>query len=362
LSAKTYSAVLVGTRRIEIKDFKIPEIGEDDGLLKVEMCGVCGSDPRRYRSTDPKSFPRILGHEILGHIAEIGSRAAMRWGVQKGDRVVVEHLFGCGHCKMCLIGEYRFCKEHGGYGGPTSSEVPPHLWGAYGQHMYLAPNSRVHPISEAVPADAAAMTCANLGNGIRWTRTKGGVTIGDNVVVIGPGGQGLGAIVAAKEAGAVRIIAIGLTQDADRFELARLFGATHTVDLEKEDPVEAVKALTDGMGADVVVDLTGSVRSAPLSLDLVRPLGTVVIGSNTGEAEVAIRTSKIVVKEIRYQGVNTHDTQAVRRAIKIIESGKYPIQKMVTHHFSLDEADKALRTAAGEVKLDGFIKGVIVPD
>ena len=362
MSHKTYSVVAVTTQTIEIQSFDIPTIAEDDGLLKVEMCGVCGSDPRILQWTDPERFPLIMGHEVLGHIEEIGGQASDRWGAKKGDRVVVEHLFGCGHCRMCLIGEYRFCSEHLGYGGTIPSTVPPHLWGAYGEFMYLAPNSRVHRIAEDVPAEAAAMTCANIGNGIRWVGTKGGVSVGDTVVIIGPGGQGLAAILAAHEAGAAQIIAIGLTRDSHRFEVARHFGATHLIDLQVENPVERVRELTDGALADVVMDLTGAVSSAPLSLELVRPMGTVVLGSNTGEAPVSLVTSKIAAKEIRYQGVNTHDTPAVRAAIKLVESRRYPIENMVTHYFGLEEAETAVRAAAGEIRLDGFIKGVIVPN
>jgi alcohol dehydrogenase len=186
--------------------------------------------------------------------------------------------------------------------------------------------------------------------------------VGDNVVILGSGGQGLGAVVAAAEAGAARVIVVGLGQDAHRFEVARMFGATHTVNLEREDPVKAVKDLTGGWLADVVVDLTGATASVPLSFELVRPLGTVVIGSNTGEQSVSVIPFRIVLKEVKVQGVNTHDTRAVRTAIQLIESRKYPIEKMVTHHFSLEEADFAVRAAGGEEQLEGFIKGVIVPE
>ncbi len=362
MARKAYAAVVVATRTMEIQAFDLPVIREDDGLLRVELCGVCGSDPLIYSWTDPGRFPLIMGHELVGHIEQIGSRAAARWGIQVGERVIVEHLFGCGHCRWCLLGEYRFCQDHQGYGGPTPSSVPPHLWGAYSQYMYLAPNSRVHRIAEDVPAEAAAMTCANIGNGLRWVRTKGGVTIGDTVVVIGPGGQGLAAILAAHEGGASRIIAVGLTQDQHRFELAKQFGATHTINLDQDDPVAAVHALTDGALADLVVDVTGATASFSLALDLARPMGTVVVGSNTGAQEATIVPSKIPVKELRVQGVNTHDTPAVRSAIKIVESRRYPIEKMVTHYFTLAEADKAVRAAGGEIELDGFIKGVIVPN
>ena len=218
MSSKTSSAVAVSPGKMELKAFNLPEVKKDDGLLKVEMCGVCGSDPLMYR-WEPDRFPLMMGHEVVGRIAQIGELAASRWGVKKGDRVVVEHLFGCGYCRMCLIGEYRFCKEHRGYGFMKIDE-PPYLWGGYGEHMYLSSNSRVHRISEDVPAEAAAMTCANIGNGIRWVRTKGGVAIGDNVVVIGPGGQGLAAVLAAHESGAARVIAIGTSQDEHRFEVA----------------------------------------------------------------------------------------------------------------------------------------------
>lgn len=362
MSDKTYSAVTVATRMMKIQAFDFPVIGDDDGLLKVEMCGVCGSDPRIFGWTDPERFPLIMGHEVLGRVEEVGNQASVRWNVEKGDRVVVEHLFGCGHCRMCLIGEYRFCSEQLGYGGPIPSSVSPHLWGAYGEYMYLAPNSRIHRIAEDVPAEAATMTCANIGNGIRWVCTKGSVSVGDTVAVIGPGGQGLASVIAAREAGAAQIIVIGIAQDSHRFELAGDFGATHSINLQAEDPVQRVRELTGSELADVVMDLTGATSSAPLSLELVRPMGTVVLGSNTGEASVPLVTSKLAAKEIRYQGVNTHDTPAVRSAIKLVESRRYPIEKMVTHYFGLEEAETAVRAAGGEIRLDGFIKGVIVPN
>ena len=360
MSGKTLSAVAVSPGHMELQAFDLPEITDDDGLLRVEMCGVCGSDPRIY-AWGTYDWPLILGHEVVGHIAEIGALAATRWGVRAGDRVVVEHRFGCGHCPMCLIGEYRFCRERGGYGF-MKIDRPPHLWGGYGQHMYLTPNARVHPISEDVPAEAAAMTCANVANGIRWVRTVGGATIGDDVVVIGPGGQGLAAVLAAHQAGANQIIAIGLSADAHRFEVARLFGATHVIDLEQEDPLEVVLELTHGKLADVVVDVAGAPASVPLALELVRPKGTVIAGSNPGSKLASFAPSVLPLKEIRYLGVNSHDTPAVRAAIKVVESRRYPIERMVTHRFSLDEADRAVRTAGGEIPVEGFIKGAIVPN
>ena len=141
-----------------------------------------------------------------------------------------------------------------------------------------------------------------------------------------------------------------------------MFGATHTIDLYRQDPVREVLDLTCGRLADLVLDLTGVTSSVPLSLELVRPTGTVVIGSNTGPEQACFVPSVLPIKEIRYLGVNSHDTPAVLAAIKVVESRRYPIEMMVTHRFSLEEADTAVRAAGGEIPLDGFIKGVIVPD
>lgn len=362
MNDKTLSAVTIGTRKMEIQSFDIPAVSEDDGLLKVEMCGVCGSDPHWYEDPDADFFPIIFGHELVGEVAEIGSQASARWDVEKGDRIVVEARFGCGYCRMCLIGEYRYCQEELGYGCPIKSNVPPYLWGGYGQYMYLAPNSRVHRISKEVPIEAAVMTCANIGNAIRWVRHIGEVTIGDTVVVLGPGGQGLAAVVAAHEAGAEKIIVVGLTRDEHRFEVAKLFGATHTIDAQKVDPIQMVRDLTNSMFADVVVDVTGVVKSVPLSIELVRPMGTVILASNSGPTPVSLIPDTIATKEIRYQGVFTQDAPAARAAIKLIESRRYPIEKMVTHQFSLDEAERAVRITGGEIEMEGFIKGVIVPN
>lgn len=92
---------------MQIQTFDIPSGSEDDGLLKVEMCGVCGNDSHWYEDPDADFFPIIFGHELGGEIQEVGSQAAARWGVEQGDRIVVDARFGFGYCHMCQIGEYR---------------------------------------------------------------------------------------------------------------------------------------------------------------------------------------------------------------------------------------------------------------
>ena len=194
--------MLVGPRRIAMQEFPVPRAGEDDGVLEVEVAGVCGSDVFHYNGANA---PIIMGHEIVGRISDIGPGAQDAWGVGAGDRVVVETTFGCGRCERCRMGRYRMCNVSRGYGGAVKSDLAPHLWGGYGQFVYLPPTARVHRISEELPGDVAVLVCAVLGNGVRWLRTIGGVTIGDTAVVVGPGPQGLAATVAAREYGRLQV-------------------------------------------------------------------------------------------------------------------------------------------------------------
>jgi alcohol dehydrogenase len=359
MGATETSAVLVGPRRIEMQEFPVPRAGEDDGVLEVEVAGVCGSDVFHYNGANA---PIIMGHEIVGRISDIGPGAQDAWGVGAGDRVVVETTFGCGRCERCRMGRYRMCNVSRGYGGAVKSDLAPHLWGGYGQYVYLPPTARVHRISEELPGDVAVLVCAVLGNGVRWLRTIGGVTIGDTAVVVGPGPQGLAATVAARESGAREIVVVGLSRDEARLSMARRLGATRAIAADLDDPRAVVAELTDGAMANVVIDVTNTADSPPLALDLVGMAGTLVLGGGAGQRPSPLMTDRITAEEITIRGVNTHDSPAVKQALSIAESGRYPLDEVVSHRFAVDEAERAIQTVAGEVPADGFIKAVLYPD
>jgi len=348
--AKTTSAVLEQVGKINIREFPVPAVGSDEGLLRIERAGVCGTDPKIFKGKMkvPK-LPLILGHEIVGVIEEIGEEAASKYGVQQGDRVVMEATVRCGFCVNCITGKYKFCDNAKVYGIKTSCEEPPHLWGAYGQLMYIAPGSIVHKISKDIPAERAVLINAVIANGIDWVRNAGKVHIGDTVVIQGAGQQGLACVVAAKEAGAGCIAVTGLARDSERLVLAKEFGADVCINVEREDAVNIITDLTKGLMADVVVDVTGNGRAIQNSLDLVRKQGVVVNAGITGaDTLTPIPLDKILFKEIRFQGVYAKQTDAIISAIKLAESGKYQFEKMVTHVFPLEDAEKALNTVAGE--------------
>jgi alcohol dehydrogenase len=357
--------VLEAPGKMSMWEFDLPHIGPEDGLLKVEMAGVCGSDPGMYRgkaTRGPRPYPIIMGHEIVGRIEEMGDVGVERHGVKVGDRVIIEYAFGCGRCYPCTTGSYNQCESFLTYGSMISCQEPPHLWGAYGEYLYIDPRAMVHKVSDTLPPEAAILICAVLGNAIRWLRMIGGVSIGSTVAIEGPGQQGLAGVIVARESGAQNIIVTGLAKDRRRFDLARKFGATHCIDVEEEDSVEAVREVTAGKMADVVMDVTGRPEGPVKALDLVGRGGTVILsGLYGGDREIPLVMDKIVFKEVRVQGVYSHTLQSVIPAIALAESRKYPLEEMVTHRFSLEQAERAVRLVGGDIEGEEAIKVVIVP-
>jgi len=362
---KSRAMVLEAPRKMSLRTFEIPDIGPEDALLKVKMVGVCGSDPGIYqgkKSRQPRPYPIIMGHEMVGEIAEIGAQAARNHRVQKGDRVIVEYAFPCGHCRDCLEGNYTRCESALCYGSMISCRETPYLWGAYSEYMYIAPNAVVHKISRTLPDEAAVLVSAVLGNAIRWLRIKGNVSIGDTVVIQGPGQQGLAGVIVARESGASNIIVTGMSRDEHRMALAREFGATYCCDIEKEDAVKVVSDITDGKMADVVLEVTGNPASLSKSVDLVGGGGRIIMPGLYGlDKEIPIAMDRVIYKEASLLGVFSHNITSVLPAIKLAESRKYPLERMVTQRFPLAEAEKAVQLAGGEILNQYPIKVVIEP-
>jgi len=182
-------------------------------------------------------------------------------------------------------------------------------------------------------------------------------------VILGPGQRGLASVLACREAGADRIIVTGLEADARKLELAIDFGADAVIDVDNENAKQRIRELTDGLGADVVVDVS-SYATAPVaeSLDYVAPGGTVVLAGVKGFKPVPdFISDKIVMKEISIRGAIGVTSTGYRNAIRLIESGRYPIEKMHTHHFALRDAELAIRTLAREIEGQESIHSCLLP-
>jgi len=350
-----------GIGNVEIREVEEPVCGRDQIKIEVGYCGICGTDLSVFHDKFRNYPPVILGHEIVGYIEQIGKEAEKQYGVKKGDRVVVESIASCGYCTYCIEGNYKFCENQISYGFHTST-VSPHLWGAYGQYLYLCPGSKVHKIPKDIPAEAAVLINATLANSVQWLRIIGGVSTGATLVIQGTGPQGLSAVIAAKESGASPIIITGLTADIERFKLAKEFGAGICINAQEQDPVQEIIRLTKGKKADMILDVTGSPEGIVNSIRMVKPRGTVICAGTTGvDKQTVIPIDEVVLNEIKLQGVFTCTFEAVAAAIKIIESRQYQIEKLVTHRFSLEEAEKAVQSVAGQIPGIHPLKAVILP-
>jgi 2-desacetyl-2-hydroxyethyl bacteriochlorophyllide A dehydrogenase len=334
-----------------MRELPLPDIGAEDALLRVEACGICGSDYEQYEGALPAKYPVIPGHEPVGRIDQIGDVAAELWGVRKGDRVCVEALAPCGKCPQCLSGATNLCSGRGGIAsyGFLSLNDPPGLWGGYAEYLYLPPAVGVHKIDESI--DPAIATLFNpLGAGFRWAVAMPRLEPGETIVILGPGQRGVGSVIAAKEAGAGQIIITGLERDAAKLELAREFGADLTLTADKDDIRRSVREATNGRGADVVIDVTSYATTAvTLAIDLVRRGGRVVLAGTKGLGNPVpdFFSDKIVMKEITLMGALGVDHANYDRAVRLIESRKYPLEKMHTHTLPLEDAERAIRLLAG---------------
>jgi alcohol dehydrogenase len=357
--------VLEAPRQLVARELPLPTLGDDDALVRVAACGVCGTDHEQYSGELSGGFAFIPGHETVGIITAIGARAAQRWGVAAGDRVAVEVFQSCRVCPACHAGEYRRCARHGlaDMYGFISVDREPGLWGGYAEYQYLAPDSMVLRVPDGL--DPVVATLFNpLGAGIRWATTVPDTRPGDVIAVLGPGIRGLCAAAAANEAGAGFVMVTGLgPRDADRLALASKFGADLAVDVSVDDPVVELTKATGAL-ADVVVDVTARAPAAfAQAIALARPAGTVVVAGTRGVGSDApgFWPDMIVFKELRVLGALGVDVTAYRAALNLLASGRYPFASLPRRCVGLDDAEDLLATMAGERDDVPPVHGVLTP-
>lgn len=344
--ATARAALLTGPNSMEVREYDVPSHGDDDAILRVEANGLCGSDLEQFH-TGGRMGPVVPGHEPLGIIESIGDRAAERWGVQAGDRVVVEVVLPCHDCRQCHAGVYSSCERSLGAYGYRPFDAPTQLQGGFGERMYLHPNTVMHRMDAGIPANIAALY-NSLAAGIRWGVHLGGVQPGDTVAIFGAGQRGIAAAIAAKQAGAARVIATGLAKDAHKLAVARELGVDDTIYADSEDVPARIEELTDGALADVVVDLTpAAAQPVRDALEAVKIGGTVVLAGLKHGKPIELVTDKLVQKAIRVVGARGVEGTSIRAAIDLIESGAYPLEKLNTHVFGLDDIPHALAVLEG---------------
>ncbi len=336
--------LLVEPRRLTATSFPVPDV-ETGGWLAVEATGLTGVDVQLWQGTGRGvRYPLIPGHEIVGRIAHAGDEST---DFAVGTRVIIEGSIRCGACRRCTNGLHTcsFRNPVNAYGRLPSTE-PPALWGGLAEYVYIDPGTRLHAVSDNIPAVVATFAHP-LAAGFTWAVELPNLGPGDNVLILGPGPRGLSSLLAAKAAGAGWVGVTGLDHDTDRLELAKRLGADMVASAESEDVPSAV-ANSLGTRPDIVVDVTSDDPEAVhTALDLVRAGGTVVLASTKGANAVQQLFSDVVVlKELLVKGAFGASSAGYHWATRQLDSDPR-LDQMVSHEFPLGEAERAIQAAAG---------------
>ena len=334
--------VLVEPRSFASTRLPVSEI-EWGGWLAVESTLLSGVDVQAWSgATRNARYPLILGHEVVGRIAEHTDAP-----FPIGTRVVVESSLRCGECRRCTNGltSCTFRRPVNAYGRIPSTE-PPALWGGLAELMHLESGTTMHRVTDDVPAAVAAFAHP-LAAGFTWAVEHPNLQPGDNLMILGPGPRGLAALVAAKTAGAGWVGMSGLPADKARLEVARQLGADMVVDTELYD-VAAEVGNSLGSRPDVVLDVTSDDPEAiHVALDLVRAGGQVVIASTKGlNAVNQLFTDIIVLKELTIRGSFGASSAGYHWATRQLGSDSR-LDLLVSHEFPLTESARAVQAAGG---------------
>jgi len=359
------AAVLHGVEDLRIETFDLPEVRADDALLRVEACGLCGTDHELFTGHISAPYPVVPGHETVGTIEAIGDQAAAKWKIDVGDRVAVECWQACGACDLCKAGVYRRCTKHGQTDlyGMIPIDREPSLFGGYATHHYLSPDSLVLPVpAELDPVEATLFN--PLGAGIKWGVEIPGTQLGDYVAILGPGIRGLCALAATRDVGAEFIAVTGYgPNDHPRLEMAEAMGADLVIDVAEEDPARKFRDATGGRLADVVLDVTANAPTAfSQAVRLSAVDGTIVMAGVRGvKGAPDLHTDAIIWKELTVKGALGVDAPVYQTALDLLAQRKFPFELFTRREVGLKQTADLLADMAGNGKKPPPVHGVIVP-
>jgi 2-desacetyl-2-hydroxyethyl bacteriochlorophyllide A dehydrogenase len=318
--------------QVRIEEKPDPQLAAgDDAVIRVEASGICGSDLHIYHGRVPVEPGFTIGHEFVGTVLAAGE------GVERvavGDRVLGCFHVACATCASCLRGDYHRCREgrtfgHGAHLGD--------LQGAQAEQL-LVPraNLTLRRVPEGMADEVALFAGDVMGTGYHAI-AHAGMRAGDTVAILGLGPVGLCAVQAALAGGAVEVFAIDSVQE--RLDMAAAFGAS-PLHLEEEEPKRAVRAATEGLGADVVVDAVGDPGPLALAISLARDAGTVSgIGAYAGRGEVPLGLAWLKGLDLRLGLANV--IAHVDRVLDLLAAGRLDPAPLVTHRMSLEDAADA---------------------
>jgi len=338
---------------IEVIDMPIPEIKPNEALVRIEACGICGSDLGLYewRKADrirdglPIIPPVIIGHEPSGTVIEIGSAVPESAGLKNGIRVASDSWAGCGHCYYCRKGYFNLCIGE-------RKNIGAHVNGAMAEYCAI-PFFSLYKLPENISFEEGA-ALQPLGVAIRAMETVVNFKPGDDVAVLGCGPVALFQALLARAGGAGKVFVTGLSADKKRLELAQRLGFI-VINAEEQSIIDVIREKTDGWGVDVVFDsISQGVPQEAISL--LKLVGQLVITA-TLEGSIALPGSEMNSREIIITTNRGRNPSTFSRAINLVASGRLNIQPLITHRFTIEDVEKGFKTALSR----GGMKVLIVP-
>ncbi|SFE06845.1 S-(hydroxymethyl)mycothiol dehydrogenase [Actinopolyspora alba] len=354
MATEVRGVVATGAERpVEVTTVRVPEPGPGEALVRVQACGVCHTDMQYRDGGVSDEFPFLLGHEAAGVVEAVGSDVT---DPAVGDFVVLNWRAVCGRCRACRRGRPQYCFDTHNATQPMTlrdgTPLSPALGiGAFAEKTLVAAGQCTKVDPSARPAVAGLLGCGVMA-GIGAAVNTGAAGPGDSVAVIGCGGVGDGAVTGAVMAGARRVIAVDT--DPRKLEWAREFGATHTVDAGRTDPVAAIREVTDGFGADLVVEAVGSPRTYEQAFYARDLAGTVVlVGVPTPDMRLDLPLLDVFARGGALKSSWYGDCLPTRDFPALIEmslQGRLPLEKFVTEQIELGEVEAAFdRMRSGDV-------------
>lgn len=332
---------------LELREVAEPSPGPGEVLIEVKACGICGTDVHVLYDRFPYWPPVILGHEFSGLIVEAGPGTGL---FKTGDRVVGEpHTQACGHCYLCRTGNIQICpmKRSPGWG----------IDGGFAKFLKM-PERLLHRIPDNMSYDTAAAV-EPTANTVHDVVERARMDAGDFVVVLGPGPIGLLAGLTARAAGARHVVMVGTAADEEvRLKKARELGFETVINIARDNPLDAVEALTGGAGADLVVECSGAPAAIASTVDLIRKKGRICVIGLTGKAAIPFPWDKAAFKVCDVTFNLSTSYTSWNRTINLIASGRLPAGEVISHRLPLAE----YRHAFEEIEALRALKVLLIPE
>jgi threonine dehydrogenase-like Zn-dependent dehydrogenase len=332
-------AVFLGDRKVELRTFPDPTPGPGEVVIEMKASGMCGSDLKFYRSPPGaaqaalglggNAEPFIAGHEPCGVVVGRGPGVSER-EAPIGQRIMDHHYAGCGVCHHCRVGWSQLCRA-----GITVYGVTAH--GGHAEYLKVPLRTIVELPEELSFAEGAAVACGTgtAYGALRRMRLAGG----DMLAVFGQGPVGISATLLGTAMGA-RVIAVEI--GAERLKLAKEFGADATIDSSKEDAVQAIKDLTQGVGADLALDCTGIAAARRAAVRCVKTWGTACYVGEGGDVTLEV-SPDLLRRQVTLIGSWTFSAMGMLECARFIADHKIELERIFSHRWRLEQAAEAYR-------------------